>query len=71
MALIEMKMKMNKVLFKDLNRGDFFKDDEGYFCMKINMKGNDNVVCLSTATFFSLRDDSEVIYCPSVKLTRA
>lgn len=65
MALIE--MKTNKVFFKDLNRGDFFKDDEGYFCMK----GNDNVVCLSTATFFSLRDDSEVIYCPSVKLTRA
>lgn len=68
---MKMKMKMIKVLFKDLNRGDFFKDDEGYICMKINMKGNDNVVCLSTATFFSLRDDSEVIYCPSVKLTRA
>lgn len=61
---------MNKVLFKDLKRGDFFKDDEGYTCMKIDMKGKDNVACLSTGTLFSLHDDSEVIYCPSVKLTR-
>lgn len=70
MALIEMKMKVNKVLFKDLNRGDFFKDDENFICMKIDMKGKDNVACLSTTTFFSLCDDSKVIYCHSVKLTR-
>lgn len=59
-----------KMFFKDLRRGDFFKDDEGYTCMKIAIKGNDNVVCLSTATLFSLHGDSEVVYLPSVKLTR-
>lgn len=64
-------MKTNKTPFKESKRGDFFKDDEDFICIKIDMKGKDNVICLSAVTFFFLRGDSKVIYCSSVKLTRA